>query len=47
MDAVRSRWMWFVGILVLFLSVGLSTVPGERAGASSAQKWPSPIGILA
>jgi len=39
--------MWFVGILVLFLSVGLSTVPGERAGASSAQKWPSPIGILA
>jgi parallel beta-helix repeat protein len=34
-----------VGLLLLLLS--LSTVPSERAGASSAQKWSGQIGILA
>ncbi len=44
MDTVGLRWVGFVGVLILLL--GLSTLPGERAGASSPQKWPSQIGIL-
>ncbi len=44
MGTAKSRWAWFVGMLLLFL--GLSTIPGERTGASSTQKWPSQLGVL-